>query len=408
MAREKPLANVPCPRARTCLPPFAGWMRSVPLAIEGVSAGKWCARAPSSARLSAESRLGSFGNRGNGRYREELRKARASIGSYLTTYQFPQERTLLRLDGQYGTGAVLADLVGFADVSRGKDYTVLDHHLVQARLHLPPDQTQQRPERQVGRSLYDCPAVPVGSEGVFCRVVVATHRADKKKSPIGVTREGVVYELFFSNLPQRGFTACDVVKLYLLSFAFEPQLADEDAEQDPDRWCSHSAWGQEAWAIGKQPEEFKAYRAATSAVEQAHKEAQRVIEGMRSDDRYNWLRDLTVEGINTALKAIIPGSGAALAVPLVKTAEDAAAKLTQEQVGQLVTHLRNRLKQRADDFLVPDLRLGFALGEDLARFARNAPLLFFFGTYEEADEGDALLRLVMAAAGLRVGWIIAG
>ena len=26
-------------------------------------------------------------------------------------------------------------------------------------------------------------------------------------------------------------------------------LADEDAEQDPDRWCSHAAWGQECWHI---------------------------------------------------------------------------------------------------------------------------------------------------------------
>ena len=29
-------------------------------------------------------------------------------------------------------------------------------------------------------------------------------------------------------------------------------LADEDAEQDPDRWCSHSAWGQECWQVVSQ------------------------------------------------------------------------------------------------------------------------------------------------------------
>src|SRR5947207_1474897 len=44
--------------------------------------------------------LGSFGNRGNGRYREELRKGLAAIGRYLATHQLSQERTLLRLDGQ--------------------------------------------------------------------------------------------------------------------------------------------------------------------------------------------------------------------------------------------------------------------------------------------------------------------
>ena len=193
--------------------------------------------------------LGSFGNRGNGRYREELRWGLSAIGRYLAAHQLPQERALLRLDGQYGTGAVLSDLTGFAFVTRGKEYTALDHPLVQARLHLPPDQFQQRPESQTVRSLYDCPQVPVGSEGVLCRVVVATHPAGKKKSPVGVTRGGVVYELFFSNLPQQAFTASDVVELYLHRGAFEPALSDEDQELDPDRWCSHSAWGQECWQV---------------------------------------------------------------------------------------------------------------------------------------------------------------
>src|SRR5215472_7503969 len=105
--------------------------------------------------------LGSSGNRGNGRYREELRTGLAAIGRYLTAYQLPQARTLLRLDGQYGTGAVLSDLSGFAFVTRGKEYAVLDHPLVQARLHLPPDQFQQRPESRMVRSLYDCLDVPV-------------------------------------------------------------------------------------------------------------------------------------------------------------------------------------------------------------------------------------------------------
>src|SRR2546427_762774 len=196
--------------------------------------------------------LGSFGNRGNGRYREELRQGLSAIGRYLTAHQFPPAHALLRLDGQYGTGAVLSDLAGFAFVTRGKDYTILDHPLIQARLHLPPDQSQQRPESQVVRSLYDCPDVPVGSEGVPCRVVIATHPASNKKSPVGVTRAGVVYELFFTNLPQQAFTTSDVVELYLHRGAFEPVLADEDQEQDPDRWCSHAPAGQEAWQIVSQ------------------------------------------------------------------------------------------------------------------------------------------------------------
>src|SRR5436190_6468463 len=193
--------------------------------------------------------LGTVGNRGNGLYREELRQALSAIGRYLAVHQLPHECALLRLDGQYGTGAVLSDLAGFSFVMRGKDYAVLDHPLVQARLHLPPDQLQRRPESQLVRSLYDCPDVPVGPAGVPCRVVVATHLAGKKKSRVGVTREGIVYELFFTRLPQQGFTASDVVELYLHRGAFEPILADEDVEQDPYRWCSQSSSGQECWQI---------------------------------------------------------------------------------------------------------------------------------------------------------------
>src|SRR5215831_14806861 len=162
-------------------------------------------------------------------------KALGTIGRYLAAHQLESSRALLRLDGQYGLGAVLSDLTGFSFVMRGKEYTALDHPLVQARLHLPPDQLQQRPESQTVRSLYDCPEVSVGPEGVRCRVVVATHPAGIKKSPVGVTRAGIVYELFFTNLPQQAFTACDVVELYLHRGAFEPALSDEDQEIDPDR-----------------------------------------------------------------------------------------------------------------------------------------------------------------------------
>src|SRR2546426_7752291 len=111
--------------------------------------------------------LGSFGNRGNGEYRKELAHALVVIRRYLAAHGWPQARALLRLDGLYGTGAVIADLAGLSFVMRGKDYTVLDHPAVQARLHLPPDSHFSRPESTMVRTLYDCPDVPVGPEG--CR-----------------------------------------------------------------------------------------------------------------------------------------------------------------------------------------------------------------------------------------------
>ncbi len=193
--------------------------------------------------------LATFGNPGNGEYRAELRRAVAAVRDYLKTHHCSQERALLRLDGQYGTATVLADLAGLAYVIRGKDYQILKRAEIQARLKLPPDQQLTHPESGMVRTLYDCPDLPLGPEGVRCRVIVATHPAGAARSRIGVTRSGMVYELFLTNLPQSGFTAADVVALYLHRGAFENALADEDLEQDPDRWCSHTACGQETWQI---------------------------------------------------------------------------------------------------------------------------------------------------------------
>jgi hypothetical protein len=55
--------------------------------------------------------LGTFGNPGNGEYRKELRRAVKVIQAYLKAHQLEDSCALLRLDGLYGTGAVLADLV---------------------------------------------------------------------------------------------------------------------------------------------------------------------------------------------------------------------------------------------------------------------------------------------------------
>ncbi len=107
--------------------------------------------------------LGSFGNTGNGRYREELRRALSAIEGYLEAHHLSPIGALLRLDGQYGTGAVIADLAGFSFVMRGKDYTVLDQKCVQSRLHLPADQQFSHSESGLVRQLYDCSDVPVGA-----------------------------------------------------------------------------------------------------------------------------------------------------------------------------------------------------------------------------------------------------
>ena len=196
--------------------------------------------------------MATFGNPGSGSYRVELRRAVTAIQSYLQAHHHPQEHALLRLDGQDGTGAVLADLAGLPFVMRGKDSQLVKRAEVQARLKLPPDQHLTHPESGMVRALYDCPDLPLGPDGMRCRLIVATHQAGAAKSRIGVTRLGVVDELLVTQLPQSAFMASDVVALYLHRGASAPALADEDQEQDPDRWVSHTATGQECWQIVSQ------------------------------------------------------------------------------------------------------------------------------------------------------------
>lgn len=193
--------------------------------------------------------LATFGSAGNGDYRGELRRALSMIQSYLKAQSLPPSMALIRLDGQYGNGAVIDDLADLPFVMRGKDYSLLDRAEVQARLQLPPDQQTIHPESGTARLLYDCPELVITPKGSRCRVVIATHPAGAAKSRVGSIREGVVYELFFTVLPQGAFTAADVLALYLHRGAFETVLADEDVEQDPDRWCSQTPWGQEFWQV---------------------------------------------------------------------------------------------------------------------------------------------------------------
>ena len=247
MGPERPPANALCPRQRNSRLLSGACRRSAPLATPGASAGKSCELGPSEEGPIPLSGSVVSATEAMGRIETNCARQPSSSGAIWRRTGCRKSARLSRLDGLYGTGAVLAELAGFLFVSRGKDYTVLDQPEIQARLHLPPDQTFSRPESTLVRSLYDCPEVAVGPAGVRCRVVVATHPAAERKHRIGHIRKGIVYELFFTALPQKAFTAADVVALYLHRGAFEPQLADEDVEQDADRWCSHSPAGQEAW-----------------------------------------------------------------------------------------------------------------------------------------------------------------
>jgi hypothetical protein len=158
---------------------------------------------------------------------------------------------LLRLDGLYGDWAILIDLAsrGLCYLTRGRDYGLLNHPRIIARLAQPPDKVSTHPETGTCRALFDVAEIPLPGTTLTTRVIVATHPAGPTKASIGMTREGIVYELFMTALPADGFTAADVVELYLHRGAFETVLGDEDQEQESDRWVSYSPTGQEVWQV---------------------------------------------------------------------------------------------------------------------------------------------------------------
>src|SRR6266699_5765524 len=191
--------------------------------------------------------LGTFGAPGNGDYRGELRRAIAVISSYATHLGLSPASILVRLDGLYGDAAPLLDvlLAGLGVITRSRAYHLLDLPMVKQTLARPPDHVSTHPESGTTRALYDCASVPLTPAGPQVRLVFATHPATGSSPAVGTERDGMIYELFVSTLPSPAFTASDVLDLYLHRGSFETVLADEDEEQDSDRWYSHTPCGQE-------------------------------------------------------------------------------------------------------------------------------------------------------------------
>ena len=191
--------------------------------------------------------LGTFGGPGNGDYRGDLRRATQVITSYVTQLGLPPSSILVRLDGLYGDAAPLLDVLSadLAVIARSRAYHLLDLDVVKLGLEGTPDYMSTHPESSMARALYDCPAVPLTPTGPEVRLVVATHPATSSSPEVGTERDGTGYELFVSTLSSSAFTASDVLDLYLHRGSFETVLADEDEEQEMDRWYSHTPCGQE-------------------------------------------------------------------------------------------------------------------------------------------------------------------
>lgn len=191
--------------------------------------------------------LGTFGGTGNGDYRGDLQRAIGVIKRYATQHELSPTSILVRLDGLYGNAAPLLDVLSahLSMVVRSRAYRLLDLEVAKQRLTHAPDQVSAHAESGLRRALYDCTSVPLTPTGSEVRLIVATHPATHAAPAVGVERDGTVYELFVSTLPSPAFTASDVLDLYLHRGSFETVLADEDKEQEMDRWYSHTPCGQE-------------------------------------------------------------------------------------------------------------------------------------------------------------------
>jgi hypothetical protein len=169
-----------------------------------------------------------------------------------------------------------------------------------------------------------------------------------------------------------------------------------------------------AAALHKQLKDFSAYRRAEHETDKARGQAYDLLDQLQQHESFSWLRGIGVarDALLALVSLVSPGVNAILSNDLVlektRALFDAGTGIGIEHMQRLAHHIQEGLGKDLSDYLDAPLRLGLALGRDLAHFAERSPLLIFFDTYEVIDEGDWLLQICMGAAGERVGWVISG
>jgi hypothetical protein len=199
--------------------------------------------------------IGTHAGRGNGDYRGELASSLQTIVTYLAHFALTPEVALVRLDGQYGDAAVIAQIIltGVHILTRGRGYQILEHPQIQRVLLHPPMASVTSMNTGEVVDLFDGGWLELEEGLPQVRVIVARHPASPDKPVrVGKRVDEWVYELFITTLDADGFLVEDVLDLYHGRGAFETILGDEDIEEDPDRWCSYTECGQELWQIACQ------------------------------------------------------------------------------------------------------------------------------------------------------------
>jgi hypothetical protein len=200
--------------------------------------------------------IGTYAGRGNGDYQGELASALRAITTYLGLFALTAQVALVRLDGQYSDTVAIAQLIraGVHLVTRAREYRVLEHPQFQRVLAHPATARVTRVNSDEEVELFDGGWLQLDEGVPQTRIIVARYRAPAagKRVSVGKCIGEWVYEIFITTLPADGFLVEDVLDLYHGRGAFEAVLADEDVEEDPDRWCSYTECGQELWQIACQ------------------------------------------------------------------------------------------------------------------------------------------------------------
>jgi hypothetical protein len=182
-ARQRALptaAELPPPRRRldaVCAPGYTGRKR-----------GEVVRTRTTALQMHTRQWVGTYAGRGNGDYRDELASALQAISTYLKYFALPPEVALVRLDGQYGDAAVIAQLIlaGVYLVTRGRGYQLLEHPQIQAVLAHPP--TARVTAMNTGEvvELFEGGWLELGEGLPHARVIVARRPAPPPDKPVRV------------------------------------------------------------------------------------------------------------------------------------------------------------------------------------------------------------------------------
>lgn len=203
--------------------------------------------------------LGGLAASGNGSTLADIVQAGQDIGGYLKARGLAFHQGIVRLDGLYGTAGQMKAIAttGLGVIVRGKDYRLLKLPWVMRCVAAGPTGCWRDPDTGVEREVFDVGVLEdwpttkteATTTTAFRLVVTARAVSEGQYIAIGKLKDGRIWELFITSLPQQGFTGVDVLNLYLARGLLENSLRHEDREQQIDRWVSITADGQSFWQL---------------------------------------------------------------------------------------------------------------------------------------------------------------